>query len=188
LPEVIAAPAGVVGTSTGEVGARERVAREADDGDGRRGSERAGSSGPSARPPIRGATQDAVSDEPAEPSADDLLRRADAARRRGALVEATMLLERFVDGHPDHAEVDPARMSLARVLEQRGRFEQAARAYEALLGQRVIGTIREDARAAAARVWSRHGREDRARDHARTYLDRNPNGPHASVMKEIAKP
>jgi hypothetical protein len=119
------------------------------------------------------------------PDAASLLEQADAARRRGELVEATSLLRRFIDAHPRHPEAASVRMSLARVLEQRRRFVEAARAYEALLGASVIGPIREDARAGAARVWARAGRDERARAHAQAYLERNPSGPHVRAMEAI---
>ena len=121
------------------------------------------------------------------PDAASLLDQADAARRRGDLVEATSLLRKFIDAHPRHPEVVSVRMGLARVLEQRKRFAEAARAYEALLSADVIAPIREDARAGAARVWARAGRADLARVHAQTYLERSASGPHARAMEAIAK-
>ena len=140
------------------------------------------------RPPRRPERPRPAPAEAEPPDADALLRQADAARRAGELAEATRLLETFVHTHRTHAEASAARMSLARVLEQRGRLEAAARTYEALLGPGVVGTLREDARAGAARVWSRHGKDERARPHARTYLQRNPDGPHAAAMKAIVGP
>ncbi len=122
-------------------------------------------------------------DQPA--TAPDLLEAADAARRAGSLARATRLLRRVIAETPKHRDIAAARMALARVLEQRQRFGEAARAYETLLDSKDAGHLREDAQAGAARAYERHGDHERARSHAQTYLERYPAGLHATAIEGL---
>lgn len=76
---------------------------------------------------------------------------------------ATRLLRRLIDEQPRHPEIGSARMILARVLEQRERFTDAARTYEEVLKRARInswthaGTGRSQHCSSDAQVSSKEG-------------------------------
>jgi transmembrane sensor len=135
--------------------------------------------------------------EPAEPPTSDtrpsrgtsvrrLLERADAARRDGKLRKAANALRALVRTHPRDARAPSAWFMLGRVERRLGHHAAAARAFRSAHKTRPTGALAEDARAEEAWSWKDAGFGDRARDTARAYLDRYPNGTHAARVRPLA--
>jgi TolA-binding protein len=117
-------------------------------------------------------------------SAEDLLLAADAARLSHHPHQARRWLELLLQRYPNDSRVPVASFTLGRLLaDQLGNPRLAARAF-----QRVAqsgGALAPDALAREAEAWAAAGAHDAARGCAKRYLERYPNGEHASAMRAI---
>jgi len=132
------------------------------------------------RSPARPATREHA-------SADELLRRADEARRAGRFDDAATALETILREHPRDPQVAAALFTLGRVERARGRHVQAAAAFEACWRKRERGPLAGDALGSAAMEYQQAGRHERAVELARLYVARLPAGLHAAAMYEILR-
>jgi transmembrane sensor len=106
-----------------------------------------------------------------------LLKASDAARHAGRLEEARELLQRILDHHPRDPRAAYAAFILGRVLlEELRRPREAAAAFARVKSLDPRTPLEQDALAREVESWSRAGEEQRARERAREYLDRFPDG------------
>lgn len=140
------------------------------------------------RPPS-GPRPEEIDERPPSPhpSAEELMRMADEARRARKPGEAASLLRRLVERYPGDARVPSAWFTLGRVERARGRQRAAAEAFEACTRSRPEGPLAGDALARAATAWMAAERRDRGVELARRYLERFPGGLHAASMHEIIR-
>jgi len=120
-------------------------------------------------------------------STDELMRRADVARRAGRFRDAAPLLARVVETDPGDARAAVAAFSLGRLrLDRLGAPGDAAESFAFVRTHLRAGALVEDATALEARARERSGARARARDLARLYLSRFPGGRHADAMRRLA--
>jgi len=119
------------------------------------------------------------------PSIEEMLGQVDAARRRGALAEASRLLDQIVMRFPTDPRSVNALFTMGNVERQRGNQAKAARAYERCWKLNPSGLLAEDARAEAAVSWAAAGRKGLAKEAARSYLELYPRGNHVERMKSL---
>ena len=159
-----------------------------------------------AEPPIDAAPQgdptpDATADEPVKPpakpakpsakpkqrrSAETLMQAADEARKAGDSATAIARLEQVLRDHPQDPRADVAAFTIGRIEMSRGRFRVAAR-YFARVRQSARRSLAEHALAREAEAWRGAGEPGKARDRARTYLAKYPDGPRAEQVRRIAE-
>lgn len=142
------------------------------------------------RPPEHTAAATTAPGEAGEPEVktptiEDLLARVDAARGRGALAEASRLLDQIVKHYPNDQRSINALFTMGKVERQRGNHDKAAKAFRRCWRLRPSGMLAEEARAEAAQSWADAGRADWAREAARRYLAQYPTGSHAQRMKQL---
>jgi transmembrane sensor len=119
--------------------------------------------------------------------AADLMLAADVARLSGHPEQAIAPLRRLCDRHPGDRRAPVAAFTLGRVLlDDLGRANEAAAAFEKARVLWPRGPLAEDALAREADAWARAGHTDRARAIAEQYLARYPAGRHADVLRSIA--
>jgi TolA-binding protein len=121
------------------------------------------------------------------PDAQELFAKVDAARADGRLDEAARLLHEIIKTHPKESAVVTALFMLGTVEKSRGRFLKAAKAFNAYRTRAAKGPLFEDALAEEASALSKAGQADRARELARKYLRRFPDGTHTPRMEILAK-
>jgi transmembrane sensor len=118
--------------------------------------------------------------------ADDLMLAADVARLSAHPDDAVQPLRGVCDRHSSDRRAPVAAFTLGRVLlDDLGRPKEAAAAFQRARVLWPAGPLAEDALAREADAWDRAGRPEGAREAARQYLERYPQGRHADTMREI---
>ncbi len=121
-------------------------------------------------------------------SPDDLLLWADVARLSHHAAEAVAPLEKLVEVHADDPRAPLAAFTLGRVLlEHLGSPREAARAFARAQALDPTGPLSEDALAREVEAWSRAGEVARARERAREYLARYPNGGRTRSVRRFGE-
>lgn len=122
-------------------------------------------------------------------TAGDLLLLADVARYSGHPELALAPLRQLLRVHREHPSAPLAAFVLAQIeLDQLGRPRAAAQHLEQALTLGLRGPLAADARARLARARRRSGDHAGARAAACSYLSEQPDGPHASTMRELCEP
>ncbi|RMH43648.1 MAG: hypothetical protein D6689_04690 [Deltaproteobacteria bacterium] len=117
----------------------------------------------------------------------DLLREADRARAGRRSRAAVDPLAAVVRDYPRDPRAPLAAFTLGRVwLDELGDPREAAHAFARARALAPDGPLAEDALAREAEAWARAGEAARARDRARDYLRRYPNGHRVREMRRIA--
>jgi transmembrane sensor len=117
---------------------------------------------------------------------EDLLLAADAARLGGRPDKAVPHLERLVRRHSRDARAPLAAFTLGRtLLEQLGRPREAAQAFATARRLDGSGALAEDALAREVDSWSRAGDTTLARERAREFLARYPDGRRAALVRRL---
>jgi transmembrane sensor len=119
------------------------------------------------------------------PQNDDLFSEVDEARRQGNLGRAAELLRKIVAQKKSPLSVASAEFTLGKVERARGRHAAAARAFYRCAQQAPNRSLGEDALAETALSWQASGNTDRAKNIARTYLDRYPKGMYVPKIKRL---
>jgi TolA-binding protein len=119
-------------------------------------------------------------------SADDLLRLADTARfarRSGAAQKPLMAVRRRF---PDAPQAATAAYTLGRIAFDLARdYDRAAHWFSTYLDERRDGPLAREALGRLMESQQRAGRTATARQTARTYLRRHPEGPHADLARRL---
>jgi transmembrane sensor len=118
---------------------------------------------------------------------DELLERADAARRSGRPRDAVELLTALVREHPRDPRAASAWFMLGRVQRGLGHHAQAARAFRSAWKADPSPALAEDARAEEAMSWHEAGSIDWAIRAAHAYLERYPSGTHVARIRTIVR-
>jgi transmembrane sensor len=117
---------------------------------------------------------------------DDLMLWADVTRLVGHPGEAVAPLERVLAEHVDDRRAPLAAFALGRtLLRDLDRPRAAAEAFRRALDLAPDGTLAEDALAREIEAWSRAGDTRRARERARRYLERYPEGRWRDQVKKL---
>jgi transmembrane sensor len=117
---------------------------------------------------------------------EDLLLAADAARLGGRPDKAVPHLERLVRRHARDARAPLAAFTLGRtLLDQLGRPREAAQAFATARRLDGSGALAEDALAREVESWSRAGDTPLARERAREFLARYPQGRRAALVRRL---
>ena len=130
---------------------------------------------------VREARAQGIDGLVASSAQDDLWRLADAARIIGDGDLAVTSLSAYRNTFAASHDARTAAYLLGRIsLEQRGDAVAAARWFDTYLAEAPDGPLAEEALGRAILAYDQLGRVDDARDSARTYLDRYPEGTFAS--------
>lgn len=122
----------------------------------------------------------------AEAGADGLSALGDTARLAGDWERARVAYLALRERHPGTREAQAAAFFLGRIdFDRRRAFLEAASWFERYLGEAPEGSFAPQALGRLVEAWQRAGERDRARETARTYLDRYPSGPHAGLAKRV---
>lgn len=160
-----------------------QTARGAPRGGGWREDAKAGDYG-KAYAELNAKGRDGVRDE-----ASDLMLAADVARLSAHPEDAIRPLRGVCERHSSDRRAPVAAFTLGRVLlDDLGRPDEAAAAFQK---SRVLwpeGPLVEDALAREADAWQRAGRAESARAAATSYLARYPQGRHGAAMRKILAP
>lgn len=116
---------------------------------------------------------------------DELLARADGARRNGQLDTAARALTELVAAHSADPRATSALFTLGRVERARGRHSEAARAFRGCHTRSPAGSLAEDALAEEASSWALAGQAGAASSAAQRYLRTYPGGSHAERMRQM---
>jgi transmembrane sensor len=128
---------------------------------------------------------DAMQREKPKDEPEDLLRAADVARRSGHPKEAVAPLERVISAFARDARAPLAAFTLGRVLlEDLSAPGPAAQAFAKAQVLAPSGPLALSALAREVEARAKANDFERARECARAYLDRAPDGPHARSVKE----
>ncbi|HKE19215.1 MAG TPA: hypothetical protein VKB80_30275 [Kofleriaceae bacterium] len=120
-------------------------------------------------------------------SVDRLLTEVDAARAAGDPERAVMLLERVATEYARAPEAGLAAFTRGRILlEELGRPRLAASAFARAAELDSRGRLAEDALAREVEAWHRAGDAAQARDRARAYLQRYPDGYRTERVRQLA--
>lgn len=117
----------------------------------------------------------------------DVMRKVDAARRAGRLAQAVKLIRSLITKYPRNWRVTTATFTLARIEHARRSYGAAARAYALYRRRSPSGPLAEDALAGEARARRAVGQKSFARNLARTYLKKYPQGTHAKSMRSVMR-
>jgi transmembrane sensor len=115
----------------------------------------------------------------------ELLAKADAARRAGRLDEAAAALRQIANQHPADPRAVSALFTLGRVERARGAEDRAARAFHSAWSRAPSGPLAEDALAEEASSWAKVGNSSSAAAAAKRYMARYPQGSHADRMRRL---
>jgi len=138
----------------------------------------------------RGEYARAYAELRAQPSAvadgaADLMLAADVARLSAHPEAAVAPLRELCARFPNDRRAPVAAFTLGRVLlDDLGRFAEAAQAFESAGTSWPSGPLAHDSLARAVEAWQRAGRHERARPLAERYLRRFPEGRHAAAMRD----
>jgi TolA-binding protein len=114
-----------------------------------------------------------------------LLDRADRARARGDLDQASTALHELLQQYPNDSRVALAEFMLGSVESARGSHGDAARAYQACLARGAAGALGEDALAAWAKAQALSSDKGGAVSTAQRYLAAYPSGVHRRAMQRL---
>lgn len=121
----------------------------------------------------------AVRDEPA-----DLLFAADVARLSGHPGDAVTRLERVLQTHSADSRAPLAAFTLGRILlDELGRPREAAESFALARRLAPTGAMAQDSLAREVESWSRAGESRSAREKAKQYLDRYPEGRRVKAVR-----
>jgi TolA-binding protein len=111
---------------------------------------------------------------------------ADAARLTARFDRAGRALRALRDRFPGDAHATVAAFDLGKIaFDQQRRFAEAARWFETYLTERPDGPLAREAAGRLMEAYERQGDRDRAREAARRYLGRYPEGPHAALARQL---
>jgi hypothetical protein len=116
-------------------------------------------------------------------SGADLLALADAARVSGAAARAEQAYSAARSKLPGGGRASYGLGLVA--FDQRGDFVRAAQYFEAYLREQPGGALRAEATGRLMEAWQRAGRLSEARDVARQYLTRYPQGPQTARAEQL---
>jgi transmembrane sensor len=126
--------------------------------------------------------------EPATDETGALLRASESARRGGHPEDALVFLRRLLDQHPRDPRAPYAAFMLGRVLlEELRRPAEAAAAFARVPALDARTPLVQDALAREVESWARAGEARLARDRARAYLERYPNGSRADEVRRYSR-
>lgn len=125
--------------------------------------------------------------QPAPPSADVLLSRADAARQTRDFAGAAAILRDLIERYPRDTRLAAVLFTLGTLERDLGHAAAAAEAFDRCRGHSPAGPLAEDATAAAATAWQAAGDRPRAQRAAADYLSQFPHGSRRSAMQEIVR-
>jgi transmembrane sensor len=118
--------------------------------------------------------------------AASLLRLAEVARFAGRVDRAEQALWLLRERFPKRRESAIAAYTLGRsAFDQKGSYGEAAKWFEAYLRQQPSGPLAREALGRLMEAQQRQGRNDSAKQTARRYLDRYPDGPHADIAARL---
>ncbi len=125
-----------------------------------------------------------VAEAPA-PSAEELLARANEARRAGQYQAATRLYRTLQRTYPASREAAVSRVTLGRLLlDGAGEPAGALREFEAYLARSPSGVLAEEARVGRALALGRLGRAVEEQDAWRDLLTHHPDSLHAERARQ----
>lgn len=116
---------------------------------------------------------------------DALLAAADRAQLDGRMQDALSLIERALARSTDAAHEAAAAFTLGRARSRLGEHERAAGAFARARAADPDGTLAEDALAREVEAWARAGRRGRAREAARLYRERYPDGRRTRMVRQF---
>lgn len=123
------------------------------------------------------------SDSPTELADASVLGRSDTLRRSGRPREAAVLLRRALMEDPQRADAAVLAFTLGRIeLDLLGQPRSAARSFARARRSGLSATLREQSVAREVQAWAAVGNHDRAKDLARRYLRRFPQGPNRDLV------
>lgn len=131
------------------------------------------------------ASAPAKAEEPEEPSAAQLLERANAARRRGDSERALKLYASLLSRHAGSREAQTALVARGRLrLDRLGAPESAVADFERYLRDHPRGPLAREAAVGRARAWRAAGRDAAERDAWAYVLERYPESIHAATAQQ----
>ena len=134
------------------------------------------------------AARRALQDSPAPGQPADLMLAADVHRMSGHPRAAVDMLSRVVREFPDDRRAALAAFTLGKLsLEELGEAGRAARAFATARSLAPNGPLAEDSLAREVEAWSKAGRDDTARERARLYLERYPDGYRIRAVKQYGR-
>lgn len=129
----------------------------------------------------------ALQDSPQPETIGALMLAADVHRMSGHPRSAARILARVVKQFPKDSRAEFAAFTLGKVLlDDLGQATRAARAFATVRSLAPKGSLAEDALAREVEAWSRTGRRDVARERARLYIERYPNGYRIRAVRQYA--
>ena len=139
----------------------------------------------SARSPDRAGATTTAEPSAAEPDVEELLSRADRARRRGDTAAAEASLRMVIAEHRGDPRVIAAHFMLGRVEQSAGRHRAAAASFGRCYELSSHGPLAEDALAEQAIALHRAGDHVAAGRAASRYVSRFPSGTHIERVRGI---
>lgn len=118
-------------------------------------------------------------------SAGTMLDLADLARFNKARGDARQVLERLRERFPGTRSAGEAAFLLGKMAAEGGHWPKAATWFEAYLDEQPKGTHRSDALGRLMASYQAAGKQERAREVAADYLERDPKGAHAAKAREL---
>ena len=120
--------------------------------------------------------------------ASKLLEDSEDARRQGRAAEAFVLLQRFLDRYRGDSRAFYVTFIAGRVLlEELGRPREAAVAFARVEALNARTPLVQDALAREVESWCRAGDAEMARQRARAFLRRYPNGQRAAEVRRYGQ-
>ncbi len=117
--------------------------------------------------------------------ANAMLDLADIARFTDHRGDAKRVLERLRERFAGSVQAGDAAFELGRIASDRGDDDQAASWFETYLDERPSGSLVNDALVRLMNAYGSLEQNDQARSVATRYLERQPEGPHASKARKI---
>lgn len=128
----------------------------------------------------------AEADRAVRDETQELMLAADVARLTGHPREAVEYLEQVVDRHRGHPRALLAAFTLGRILQHElDDPEEAATAFRNAYELGPGSSLAEDALAHEVECWAQAGRRQRARQRAKAYLERYPDGRKLRQVKRL---
>jgi TolA-binding protein len=118
--------------------------------------------------------------------AASLLRLAEVARFAGRIDRAEQALVLLRERFPKRRESAIAAYTLGRAaFDQKGAYAEAGKWFETYLSQQPSGPLAREALGRLIEAQDRQGRHDKAKQTARRYLERYPDGPHTDIAARL---
>jgi TolA-binding protein len=135
------------------------------------------------------AARDGFEKECGSASARDLLDLADGALLSGRVDHATFALMQTRSKHAGTAAASTAAYKLGRIaFDQRGALGDARAWFQAYLQEAPAGTLAREAAGRLIEIDLKTGNQASAKDRAKDYLQRWPQGPHAQLARKLLEP